>query len=171
MKTFLFRTCRLGVRLWQESDFDDFHEVMSNELTHIHTGEEVWSAEHTMGMIRWNIDNTDIRSGYFNLPLVLLETERVIGRVGLNPYLEEERIPEIEWTINPQHWNNGYATEIAKEMLSFAFEKAGFEEVVGIVKETNISSVRVLEKIGARFYTKKAFRGEEWDFYSMKSSR
>ncbi|MBT3320270.1 MAG: GNAT family N-acetyltransferase [Clostridia bacterium] len=157
------------MRLWQESDFDDFHEVMSNELTHTHTGEDAWSAEQTKGMIRWNMENTDIGSGYFNLPLVLLDTNKVIGRVGLNPYLEEKRIPEIEWTVNPQYWNKGYATQIAREMLGFAFEKAGFGEVVGIVKDTNTGSVRVLEKIGAQFEARKLFRGEEWDFYSMKS--
>ena len=169
MKTYLLKTDRLGVRQWQESDFNDFHEVMSNELTHIHTGEDAWSEEQTKGMIRWNIENTDMDSGYFNLPLVLLGADRVIGRVGLNPYLEEERIPEIEWTINPQYWNNGYASEIAKEMLRFAFGKGGFEEVIGIVKQSNVGSVRVLEKIGARFESKKVFRGEEWDFYSMKN--
>ncbi len=141
---------------------------MSNELTHKNTGEEVWNEQQTKEIIRWNIENTDVRSGYFNLPLVLLETEKVIRRIGLNPYLEEERIPEIEWTINPEYWNRGYATEIAEEMLRFAFEEAGFGEVIGIVKKTNLGSIRVLEKAGAEFKETKEFRGEMWDFYSIE---
>lgn len=37
---YIIKTDRLGVRLWRESDFDEFYKIMSNKLTHIYTGEK-----------------------------------------------------------------------------------------------------------------------------------
>ena len=74
---YIIKTNRLGGRLWRESDFDEFYKIMSSKLTHIYTSEKVWSVEETKDMINWNINNTDINSGYFNLPLILLDVNSV----------------------------------------------------------------------------------------------
>lgn len=116
-------------------------------------------------MINWNIKNTDISSGYFNLPLILLDVNKVIGRVGLNPYLEDERIPEIEWTIDTDYWNKGYATEIGREILKYGIEKGNFNRIVGFTHPQNIGSIRVMQKIGMKCLEKKVYRNQEFLFY------
>lgn len=162
---YIIKTDRLGVRLWRENDFDGFYKIMSSKLTHTYTGENAWSAEETKEMISWNINNTDLSSGYFNLPLILLDVNKVIGRVGLNPYLEEERIPEIEWTIGSDYWNKGYATEIGREILKYGIIKGNFNKIVGFTHPQNLGSIRVMQKIGMKYLEKKTFRDQEFLFY------
>ena len=60
----------------RESDFDEFYKIMSSKLTHIYTSEK-YGLLKKQRYDKWNINNTDINSGYFNLPLILLDVNSV----------------------------------------------------------------------------------------------
>jgi [ribosomal protein S5]-alanine N-acetyltransferase len=62
-----------------------------------------------------------------------------------NPFLEDENIPEIEWTISPDHWGNGYATEIGRAMLTYGFAVARFPAIMGFALPQHKASRRVME--------------------------
>src|ERR1700730_1445370 len=89
---------------------------MSQPRTHLYTQEEPWSREYTQSWLEWHLDHRiGWEVGTFNCPLILRATDQLIGDVGLNPFLKDERIPEIEWQISPEHWGKGYATPAAKD--------------------------------------------------------
>jgi [ribosomal protein S5]-alanine N-acetyltransferase len=167
-------TERLYVRPWEEWDLhnsvDDFYSIMNQRKLHEFTGEEPWTKAQTAEVISWCISNIDLNSSYFNCPLILRETGKIFGRVGLNPYHEEKRIPEIEWTIGCPHWGKGYASEIGAAMLKFPFERAGFESLFGITHPGNIGSIKVMEKQQMKREGLREFRGEQWLFYSISNS-
>ena len=58
--------------------------------------------------------------------------------------------PEVEigYGIAEEYRNNGYAAEAAKAAVRYAFEEAGQDILVAIVKPENIASRRVIEKLG-----------------------
>ena len=55
---------------------------------------------------------------------------------------------EIGYFLKRSAWGQGYATEVCKRLLQFAFEEVLLNEVVASVDETNIASRKVLEKCG-----------------------
>lgn len=55
---------------------------------------------------------------------------------------------EIGYILKRSAWGNGYATEISKRLLKFAFEETPLEEVVAVTDVDNIASQNVLDKSG-----------------------
>jgi ribosomal-protein-alanine N-acetyltransferase len=78
----------------------------------------------------------------------LVSTEQCIGRVYIHSKPELGGEVEIGYSISEEHRNCGYMTEAAKAVVRFAFEKAGQDVLVAIVKPENIASRRVIEKLG-----------------------
>lgn len=56
---------------------------------------------------------------------------------------------EIGYSILPQHWQKGYATEAAKKCKKFAFEHTLAESLISIIHVDNIPSQKVALKIGS----------------------
>ena len=77
----------------------------------------------------------------------LAQLNLCIGRVYIHSKLELNGEVEIGYGINEEHRNKGYATEAAKAVVQYAFEKAAQEVLVAIVKPENIPSQRVIEKL------------------------
>ena len=55
------------------------------------------------------------------------------------------------WFIDPDHWNRGYATELAREAVRVAFDVLGLEDVVSFTVTANGSSRAVMEKLGMTY--------------------
>ena len=55
---------------------------------------------------------------------------------------------EVGYFLKPSTWGQGYATEVCKRMLQFAFQEASLNEVVASVDAKNVASRIVLEKSG-----------------------
>jgi ribosomal-protein-alanine N-acetyltransferase len=55
---------------------------------------------------------------------------------------------EIGYFLKPSAWGQGYATEVCKRLLQFAFQDVSLNEVVASVDDGNDVSKKVLEKSG-----------------------
>src|ERR1700730_15270432 len=142
---------------------------MSQPRTHLYTQEEPWSREYTQSWLEWHLDHRiGWEVGTFNCPLILRATDQLIGDVGLNSFLKDERIPEIEWQIDPEHWGKGYATEIGRAMLAYGFQEAGFSAIMGFALSQQRISRRVMEKIGMTYLQAKEDRGHAKSFYRIE---
>lgn len=75
--------------------------------------------------------------------------EHVIGFGGISvhDYLAEQRV-NLGYRFAVEAWGQGYATQLGRDALKYAFEKLCLPEVYGLVRPDHIASVRVLEKIG-----------------------
>ncbi|NQZ19745.1 MAG: GNAT family N-acetyltransferase [Bdellovibrionales bacterium] len=67
--------------------------------------------------------------------------------------LKRERHSDLElgYMIAKQHWGRGYATEVSKLLVDFAFLKNNESRIVALTAPENIVSNKVLEKAGFRF--------------------
>jgi GrpB-like predicted nucleotidyltransferase (UPF0157 family)/RimJ/RimL family protein N-acetyltransferase len=73
------------------------------------------------------------------------------GYIGLMiPGFEAAFMPCVEagWRLGAEHWGHGYATEAARAVLAFAFDRLRLDEVVSFTVPDNVRSRRVMEKIG-----------------------
>ena len=55
---------------------------------------------------------------------------------------------EVGYFLKPSAWGNGFATEVCKRLIKFAFEETSLKEVVASLDEENLNSRNVLEKSG-----------------------
>ena len=85
----------------------------------------------------------------------------LIGDIGLL-LAEDGKHLEIGFTLRRQSQGGGVATIAVREAISLAFECTEVEEVQGTTDARNLSSIRLLERVGMckRGSTRALFRGE-----------
>ena len=72
----------------------------------------------------------------------------LIGGVGLHNHVQDQERAELGYLIGKDHWNHGYATELAAAMVRFGFEQQQLTRIHAGVFNGNNASARVLEKLG-----------------------
>jgi RimJ/RimL family protein N-acetyltransferase len=160
---------RLYVRTWREEDWQPLYRVMSDPRVHTYTGEDPWTEEQTQDMIAWCLEHKlGWDPGYFNCPLIRRADDRLLGRVGLNLFIVETGVPEIEWTLGSAYWGRGYATEIGRAILGYGFQRAGFDEIVGFARTEHAASRRVMLKIGMSYTGDREHDGRPLSFYRAR---
>jgi RimJ/RimL family protein N-acetyltransferase len=73
-----------------------------------------------------------------------------IGSVLLRPLPPALEDVEIAWHLHPDHWGNGYATEIGRAAAERAFQ-TGMDEVFAIVRPGNRRSMAVARRLGMEY--------------------
>jgi RimJ/RimL family protein N-acetyltransferase len=61
------------------------------------------------------------------------------------------RTAEIGYTLHPDHWRRGYATEAVGALVRFLFEDLGVTRIEGMMHPENRASAMVLERTGFLF--------------------
>jgi RimJ/RimL family protein N-acetyltransferase len=70
---------------------------------------------------------------------------------GERPFRAHERWLEIGWALRGAYWGKGYASEIGRAGLSYAFDVLGMRAVVSCTVRHNLRSRTVMEGIGMRY--------------------
>jgi RimJ/RimL family protein N-acetyltransferase len=70
----------------------------------------------------------------------------LVGTAGLRP-LEDLGL-EVIYSLAPEAWGQGYATEAARAVVEYALGPLGLPEVLAEVDEGNAASVAVIERLG-----------------------
>ena len=71
-----------------------------------------------------------------------------IGGCKIHVTDRENREGEIGYYLEQASWNQGFATETARALLSFGFSRLGLHRMVALCFVENRGSAHVLEKIG-----------------------
>lgn len=83
--------------------------------------------------------------------LIDKSTGLLVGQCGLLiQTIEKTERLEIGYSILPQHWGSGYATEAAQKCRDYAFEHHLADSLVSMVHTENIASERVAIKNGMK---------------------
>ena len=74
---------------------------------------------------------------------------QLIGHCGLlKQTVDKIHEVEIAYSLLPQFWNKGYATEAAKHCRDYAFKNNLSPSLISIISITNIPSQKVAMKVG-----------------------
>lgn len=155
-----WRTERLQLRPYQLADADAAHAVLDTE-------EEVWRFDRghapTLEDRRANIARYDALHDQFGfgpcaafLPAPDGGEGELVGQGGLNRYVYDHRDGtrtvefEVMFKLARPCWGQGFATEIARFWVGFAFDHVRLPRLVVGPEQKNERSVRVLERLGAR---------------------
>jgi RimJ/RimL family protein N-acetyltransferase len=76
-------------------------------------------------------------------------TGAMVGRGGLqHTFVGGYSEVEVGWSIVPERWGQGLATELALLSVDVAFTDLGLHEIVAFTQPDNLASRRVMEKAG-----------------------
>jgi RimJ/RimL family protein N-acetyltransferase len=150
--TLVLNSPRLQLRDFVAEDWQDVHAYTSRpEASRFQSWEPDTPDEaraHIQSMI--TLANEQPRTG-FHLAVVFPEKATVIGEAGLDIHSQRFRTAEISYTINPEYWGHGFATEVAATMLLFGFTTLNLHRIFATCDPRNIASERVLQKLGMRY--------------------
>lgn len=111
--------------------------------------EGVLSLEETREELEWHMHGHPRHPQLGLWGTIHKESGRFIGRCGLLPWEIDGRLEiEIAYLLDKSFWGQGLATEAARGILEYGFDKLGFPRLICLIDPDNIASQRVAEKIG-----------------------
>jgi [ribosomal protein S5]-alanine N-acetyltransferase len=148
----VIETKRLILRQFTPADAADNYRIYTDPENMKFMGRQPDSVEFERDHIRKHITNYYEKYGFGLWAVVLKENNHLIGRCGfLYQQIEDARETEITYLIDKHFWGKGLATEAAREIVRFGFEKYKFPRIVAVINPKNLASIRVAEKIGMEY--------------------
>lgn len=141
----ILETERLIFRRWTLADEAPCHAICSDPLVMQYVADGAcWSLERTSQFIEEAI-SIERQYGYCRWPMILKADGRLAGFCGFTP---ADDGAEMGWRLASEHWGRGLATEAARAVLAYGFDRFGFRRVIAAVQSANQASRRVAEKLG-----------------------
>lgn len=165
-----FATCKKDMVINMKIRLETDRLIMRNfDLTDERDALEYLSDEQTMYYVEDPFDIPQTREfieecGMCEPPYVyaleLKETKKVIGHIIFHEY-NQECIYELGFIINRNYHRKGYAYEICKELINYAFTELQVHKIVAETIAPNSKSRNLLEKLG--FIKEGIFRQHNFD--------
>jgi len=155
-------TERLLLRLYRPEEFD-FYASMNGSaevMRYIDTAQDRATAFRAFCAMfgHWQV------RGHGMWLLEERATHRLVGHAGL-PRWEGSAGMEVGYALHPSAWGHGYATEACAAVLRHAHHTMGARDVLSVIHPENLASIRVAERLGARYDRDHVSRGETLRIY------
>jgi RimJ/RimL family protein N-acetyltransferase len=164
----VIETPRLRLREFTEADFPSLLAIVSHaEVMRFSDGVETESVARA----RLAMYLRSYRERGFGKWAV--EEKRGGGVMGYCGFGVEEfdgqAEPELGFRFLPAYWGAGFATEAAQACSRHAFSHLGFTRYLGFADPANVSSQKVLEKIGMSPIRERPFHGYSVVVYEKRN--
>jgi [ribosomal protein S5]-alanine N-acetyltransferase len=101
--------------------------------------------------------------------LIEKHSGKLVGHAGLIVQtVDEGRELEIAYSLLPEFWNKGYATEAAIRCRDFAFQNSFSESLISIISKTNVPSQKVASHIGMQLEKQTIYKENEVYIFRIK---
>lgn len=172
MKT--LETERLTLTMFKVKDAEDLYAYAKNPNVGPHAG---WSPHKDVKESKQIIKELFLPNETWAIRLK--NGDKLIGSIGLekDKYRPDANSKELGYSLSEDYWHQGIMTEAAKEVIRFAFEEMGLDQVGICTGEANFRSQGVIDKCGFKYEgtirrTYKVYDGSIRDsrVYSMLKS-
>lgn len=168
MKYKTFKTERLIIRPTSESDAEFILEVLNTPKWIKYIGDRnIRTIESAKDYINEKMIPQLKRLGYSNYTIIRKEDNRKIGTCGLYDREGLDGI-DIGFAFLPDYERKGYAFEASSRIKDAAFDEFNIETVIAITTRDNVSSQRLLEKLGLQFVEITKLPNEEEELLVYK---
>jgi RimJ/RimL family protein N-acetyltransferase len=97
-------------------------------------------------------------------------TQRLVGRIGLlrhHDWPESEDPVEVGWTLHPDYWGRGLATEGGRAAMQCWADLLFDPQLISITRPANARSRAVMERLGLTLRGSTFWRGHEHVWYAI----
>ena len=162
----MLETDRLILRRLEDTDADAIYQMRSDAelMRYIREPQKRRETEKWIRLVssRWEKD----KMGF--CAVVEKNSEKLIGWCGVWRLSETGEV-EIGYAIAKQFWNQGLATEAAKAILEYAFANIETDRITAVADPENVSSRRVMEKLGMKYVRTDDFYERQLTQYAINS--
>lgn len=160
-------TKRCIIREMTEEDVEDLYRIYQGKNITKYMEALYEDPEEERQFVRAYIKNAYEYYGYGTWVICRKENNRLIGRVGFN-LREGFEEPELGFVIGEEYQRQGYARECCEAVISLGKEEYEFDQIQVLIKEENLPSLMLSEKLGFTFEEKVLWEKEEYLRYLKK---
>ncbi len=161
-------TERLCLKLYSEQEKAHLIKLFTDEVIMKNVDEGVLSEERAENLWKKLIEKM-YSNGVDTIYAVFTKNdERYIGHAAIRPRLVKPEDWEISYMLKTEEWGKGFATEIAKALINYGFEKLSLTEVFATIDDDNLNSIKVAEKAGMSLLRYEFDEEGRFSVYSVK---
>jgi [ribosomal protein S5]-alanine N-acetyltransferase len=159
-------TDRLRLRPLGRDDVDALHRLLTEPGVREYLCDgEVYPRERIASFVETSIASFEAH-GCGLWGVMLKDADRLIGFCGFWFVHEPPRL-ELLYGLGENHWHQGFATEVATEMIRYGFDTLSLERVEASTDAPNAASVAVMERIGMTFWKREITNGLDTIYYAI----
>lgn len=149
-KLLSLETVRLLLLEISADDMEAIHKLQSiPEVDEFNTLGIPKSLDETKKVMQSSLDaQLQLPRSSYTWKILTKETNEFIGLAGFFLSNDKFRLGEIYYKLDPKYWGKGYATEVAKRLVTAGFNEFNLHKVEAGVATENSRSIKVLEKTG-----------------------
>ncbi len=162
-------TERLELRRWRAEDLDEYASIVADPEVTRYLGAPPMDRPAAWRQIALFMGHRELR-GWTQSAVVERSSGRLVGRGGL---WQPEGWPglEVGWVLARDSWGLGFATELGRAVRDHALGALGAAHLISVIHRDNLASIRVAERIGARFERELTVDGSPCVIYGQQASR
>jgi RimJ/RimL family protein N-acetyltransferase len=155
------------------SDISGWYSYLSVPSAVRDTSWNVKSPKDLESLVEWY--NSEDPSSAIRFAISPAADQSVVGTIGFHTISPINRTAEIAYDIHPSHWRRGLGFASCMAVAAWGLHERGYVRVQAATMETNIPSIRLLEKCGFALEGKlrnyRLVRNEPRDFFMFSKLR
>lgn len=154
-REYFLKTNRVGFSEWKKEDIKLAELLWGDpDVTKYICASGRFSKDDIIDRLDKEVDNNK-RYNVQYWPVFELNSNELIGCCGLRPYKDGKY--EIGFHLRPKYWGQGYATEAANAVISYAFSVLKAEGLFAGHNPNNKASSKLLRKLGFQYIGDKFY--------------
>nr|WP_207751287.1 GNAT family N-acetyltransferase [Anaeromonas frigoriresistens] len=149
----------------QNSDYEEVRKLYFDEKVRKFLGGIVSNERYNSSF--YNMITSDKNSFYWVVRLK--NNSEFIGLVSLDKH-HDGFSTEISYQFMPQYWGYGYAEEVIKRIINYAFDELNIKELVAETQSANRASCKLLKKLGMSLRQTVTRFGEKQHIFGIAKS-
>lgn len=160
-------TTRLLLRPMHAGDIDALLHIFADPIVMAAFDAIPFDRQQMEQWLRRNLDH-QARYGYGLFAVILKANGLLVGDCGLE-IMEVDGTSEAElgYDFRSDYWGQGLATEAAAAVRDYAFQVLHLPRLVSLIRQRNLASQRVAEKVGLRCITQITRFGQLHRVYAL----
>ena len=146
MEQIIFNTERLVVRHYTADDADNFF-LLNSDPEVMRYIRPVRSRADTDLFFAEVMQYSKNNPAFGRMAVIEKASGTFVGSFAIIP-LENTDHMQLGYSLLPEYWGRGYATELVKWGLQYIFTRTDLEEIFGVTESLNTASQHVLLKSG-----------------------
>lgn len=163
-------TERLLLKTYTKEDKESFIRLLTDEVVMKYVDTGVYSVEKAESSWKKLSEELYPQDAKTIFAVFDKDDERFVGNASIRPRPAKKEEWEISYILRSEEWGKGFATEIAKRLIKFGFNKLNLSEVFATIDDDNFDSIKVAEKAAMTFLHYEFDEEGRFSVYSIRAT-
>ena len=150
---------RMRLRPLRNTDALDLFAVHSDARVMRYWSHPAWTEREQAVRRIEQLENDRATSEFYTWAVTQDGSDALIGTVSLFAIQREQRRAELGYALASALWGRGYATEMLRPAIDFAFNTLDLERLEADIDPRNEASCRLVERVG---FVREGLLRERW---------